>query len=461
VKKSKVIALVALVALVALAVALIRVSLGRSSTHFVPVDHPCTNVPQPAAGSYTYSVPPTNPTPVDPIVAVPAPGGGSFAELVTQDGVTTQQKFVPRGADYVRLTTVTEGPNTICVISNFDVGTGPDAYNPHRAAQALAAMEGYGYNVVHVSFNPLQSGEMSGRLNPAYWANVTNFINLARTDNIRVSMDLMPLPVHQIPKPSTVPLPESDQRRNGNLYYLEPAYLTAEENYVSDLIDLKTDQANLSDIFAFELQGETYFKTDLWPLDLTSGMVSTNAGTFDMANATSRDAMIDSNTLYWENHLADVIHSAVPNSLVSVGFTQGLVAFPQDRIGRPQSSLSPSSLVDYVDFHLYPRFGPIYTQISSIGVAADTVTKPIIIGEFGEYESEAPNNTPAAADALATWEKQSCDLYGFRFSGWITWTWDTQPWEQHPTIYNMSQDHYAIAKALSPQSLDPLMSTCQ
>jgi len=92
---------------------------------------------------------------------------------------------------------------------------------------------------------------------------------------------------------------------------------------------------------------------------------------------------------------------------------------------------------------------------------ADTVTKPIIIGEFGEYESEAPNNTPAAADALATWEKQSCDLYGFRFSGWITWTWDTQPWEQHPTIYNMSQDHYAIAKALSPQSLDPLMSTCQ
>ena len=456
-KKGIVVALVALVALGAVAVAISALPSSARAT----VDHPCTNIPQPTGAVYTHPIPPTNPSPVDPIVAVPSPGGGSFAELVTSGGVTTRQKFVPRGADYVRLTTVAKGPNIVCTISTFNVGTGLDAYNPHRAAQVLATMEEYGYNVIRVGFNSAESGQASGGLNPAYWANVANFINLARTYNIRVSMVLMPLPIQDLPKPSTVPLPTADQTRNGNLYYLEPVYLAAEENYVRDLIGiLETEHANMSDIFSYELEGETYFKTNLWPLDMTSGIVSTSAGSFNMASATSREAMIDANTLYWENQLTAVIHSLLPGSLVALGFTQGLAKFPEGRIGRAQSSLSSSSLVDYVDFHLYPIFGPIQSQISSIGVAADTVTKPIIMGEFGEYGSEAPNAS-VAANALAAWERQSCDLFGFRFSGWITWTWDTEPWEQQPAIYTMTNGHYAIAKAIAPQSMDPSMSNCQ
>ena len=155
---------------------------------------------------------------------------------------------------------------------------GPMPTTPTRRAQALATMAGYGYNVVHVGFNPVQSGEKSGALNPAYWANVANFINLARSYNIRVSMIVMPLPSQNLPKPSTIPLPLTDQIRNGNLYYLVPSYLTAEENYAKSLIQiLQHDHADMSDIFSFELQGETFFKTDLWPLDLTSGNVLTNA----------------------------------------------------------------------------------------------------------------------------------------------------------------------------------------
>ena len=450
-------AVVAVVALGAVAFAISALSSRGSAS----VDHPCSQIPQPAGAVYTHPIPPTNPAPVDPIVAVPSPGGGSFAELVTNGGVTTRQKFVPRGADYVRLSTVVRGPNTVCVLSNFDVGTGVDAYNPYRAAQVLGTMAGYGYNVIRVGFNSAESGEKSGSLNPAYWANVANFINIARSDNIRVSLVLMPLPVQDVPKPSTVPLPNADQTRNGNLYYLQPAYLTAEETYVKNLIDiLETEHANISDIFSYELEGETYFRTNVWPLNLKSGIVSTTAGKFDMASATSRNAMIDDNTLYWSNQLTEAIHSILPSSLVALGFTQGLVAFPQGRIGRPESSLSSSSLLDYVDFHLYPIFGPVQAQINSIGVAADTFTKPIVMGEFGEYGSEAPNAS-VAANALAAWERQSCNLFGFRFSGWMTWTWDAEPWEQQPTIYSMVDDHNAIARALDPQSMNPQMSNCQ
>lgn len=423
---------------------------GASSTHAVRTDNPCSKIPRPTGGVYTHPIPPSNPASVAPIVTVPSPGGGSFAEVVTENGRTTEKRFVPRGADYVRLSPAKEGTHTICALSTFDVGTGLDAYNPHRAAQALATMEKFGYNVVHVGFNPVESGETSGALNPTYWANVANFINMARSYNIRVSMVVMPLPIQDLPDPSTVPLPQKDQIRNGNLYYLEPAYLTAEETYAKDLIDiLEADDANVSDIFSFELQGETFFKTDLWPLGLASGMVATNAGTFDMASAASREAMIDENTVFWENSLTEAIHSILPKALVAVGFTQGLAAFPEDRIGRPESSLSSLSQVDYVDFHLFPRFGPLQEQIGSIGVGASTVTKPMVMGEFGEYTSQA--STPAGAAAqLVAWQEQSCHVDGFRFDGWLVWTFNTSPSEQSG-IYNMVEGDDAIASALAPR----------
>ncbi len=404
--------------------------------------------PDSAAHAQSYPIPAVNSTPVDPIVTVPSAGGGSFAEVVTNGGVTTKRKFVPRGAEYIRLSSVTKAGRSTCAISTFEVGSGPDAYNPHRAAQALAAMEHYGYNVVRVGFNAGQSGQGSGQLNPAYWAHVANFINIARSDNIRVEIVVLPLPSQYLPKPSTVPLPVDDQRRNGNLYYLESAYLTAQKNYLRDVITtLQADQANMSDIFSFELQGETYFKFNLWPLDLPSGTVSTVTGEYDMANPYSRANMMDESTLHWENTLAQEIHTDLPGSLVAVGFTQGLAAFPEDRIGRPESSLTSSSLVDYVDFHMYPVFGTMSSQVAAIGVPAARVTKPIILGEFGEYLAEA--STPEAAAArLVAWQEQSCHIDGFRFDGWLAWTWDIPLSDGN--LYNMVDGGEAIARALAP-----------
>ena len=73
---------------------------------------------------------------------------------------------------------------------------------------------------------------------------------------------------------------------------------------------------------------------------------------------------------------------------------------------------------------MYPIFGSASMQIKSIGVAAKTVDEPVIMGEFGEYASETPK-VATAANTLVSWEEQSCDLAGFRFSGWVTWTWNT------------------------------------
>ena len=415
------------------------------------IEHPCSKAPQ-TAGTYTFPIPATNPAPVDPIAVVPSKGGGSFVNTVTK------ARFVPRGAHYVRLATVKLSRRyTICMSSDFDVGTGLDAYNPHRAAQALSEMQGYGYNEVSVGLNPVEIGNPSGSgLDPTYLADLASFVNIARADGIRVSIDLMSLPQRggYLPSGPTYSAKTSPKYHNTNLTYIDVNFLAAQKRYISDVITgLSSAGANLSNIFSFELTGEVVFRSNQWPLNLTRGFAQTDGQIqpYNMADPSSRTELIDANLLHWENQLSGTIHAVLPKTLVSVGFfaPYALVRFPSDRISRPELSLGSKSNVDFVDLHTYPIFGSLVDQVKSFGVAGSSITKPIIMGEFGEYGSEAP--TPAAAAAaLVSWQQLSCHVHGFQFSGWVTWTWDTIPSEQSG-IYNMVTGHDAIAAALAPR----------
>jgi hypothetical protein len=99
------------------------------------------------------------------------------------------------------------------------------------------------------------------------------------------------------------------------------------------------------------------------------------------------------------------------------------------------------------------------SQVDSIGVPANTVTKPMIFGEFGEHTQQAPNAVVAGI-ALELWERQSCDVEGFHFSGWLIWTWDDTPSEQ-PGRYNMINDNYAMAKDLDSPTFLRSMAACR
>ena len=235
--KRRFVVLAAVGVLVVVAIAVVVVTVGKSTplkaAQTASIKHACSKFPQ-TSGSYNFPIPATNPAPVDPLATVPAAGGGSFVDTVTN------QPFVPRGAHYVRLATVQLASNYIlCMSSDFDVGTGLDAYNPHRAAQALSQMASYGYNVVYVGLNPLEIGNKSGTgLNVNYLANLASFINIARSDNIRVLIALMPLPLHggYIPSGAPYTTKGSPQYHDLNLYYVDANYLAAQKRYVSDLI---------------------------------------------------------------------------------------------------------------------------------------------------------------------------------------------------------------------------------
>ena len=312
--------------------------------------------------------------------------------------------------------------------------------------------------MVYVGLNADEIGNPSGPgLDASYLANLASFINIARSYDIRVQIALMPLPVDGGYLPTQAPYTTkgSTKYHNLNLYYVDANYLTAQERYISNLITgLTTAGANMSDIFSLELTGEVVFDNNQWPLNVTSGLVQTDgqAQPYDMSNQSSRDTLIDQNTLNWENQLTDTVHASLPGVLVSVGYftPYALVRFPQSpRISRPETAFSSESEVDFVDIHMYPIFGPVLDQVGSLGVAPSSITKPVVLGEFGEYTSEAPSPLAAAIDLIA-WQRQSCDINGLAFSGWFTWTWDTAPSEQFG-LYNMVDGNDAIAAALSPR----------
>jgi hypothetical protein len=411
----------------------------------------------PASGSTTntcstVAVPSSLPTYNTPIPAVnstsmPAIEVGSTSTGYSLLYTATLQPFVPRGADYVRLTTMDLSGNSVCFHSMFDTIGAPDIYNPNEAAGALLAMHNLGYNVVHIAVNSSEIGLAGGYgLNPNYLANLASFINIARADQIRVWLTTSTLPTNGGYLPT--------QTGDVNNYFLYSDWIASQQRYLSDLISgLRTAGANMSDIFSFEIWGEQSYDPNTAPLNMTSGDVLTAGSTtpYDMSSQTQKNDMMDVNLINWENLMTSAIHSDLPGSLVSISFFSPSEE-GANRIVRPALTFTNQSKVDFVDMHMYPVWGELNTQLSSFDIVSGTVNKPIILGEFGAYDSGSITTSSDAATQLVSWEQDTCLLTTIHITGWSTWTWDTQPWEQ-AGYYNMTQDSDTIANALSPVSL--------
>jgi hypothetical protein len=423
------------------------VEFGPGVTNIVPTlpaassVNACSTVSLPSTlTTYNTSIPAVNSTPMPAIKAGSTTSGYSLVYTATG------QPFVQRGADYVRLTTVDIGSKAVCLHSIFDTLGGQDLYNANESAAVLLAMHNLGYNTVHVGIDSSEIGLAGGYgLDPHYLANLASFINIARADQIRVLLVVGNLPTNGGYLPQ--------RTSNVNNYFLYPAWISAEQRYLTDLISgLRSANANMSDILSFEIWSEQYFDPNTAPLNETSGEVLTAASStpYNMSSQSQKDAMMDANLLNFENQLATTVHSDLPGGLASISFFSPSAEGP-NRIVRPTSTFSSQSKIDFVNLHMYPVFGPLATQVASFGTTPTTINKPVVLGEFGAYEASDLTTSAEAATLLTSWQQQTCALTSMHITGWITWTWDTQPWEQ-TGYYNMTQDNNTIAKALSPTS---------
>ncbi len=392
--------------------------------------------------------PPPTPPPPPPVmhrIAVRTAGGrGEFYDH------TTNALFVPRGANYTTLATqIGWTGNSFVYHSTFNVG----AYDTTAVEAMLAQLSRDGFNVVRVFLNGCCEintiANPAGGLSRPYLANVANFIARAKAHGVWVILTTDDIPMfggyEEVLYQACCAIFD-----DGNMNLLTRQGLTVHAKMWHDIIaGLKSLDAPLEAIFAYELVNEQSFDLRYPPLSLTSGTVSTGNGqSYDMSDARSRQAMMDDNLVYWSSHVRDTIVALDPGALVTMGFFVPQGPSPTRigdyRLTRPYPAVAQSS-IDFVDLHAYLG-DPLSIDQYAENFGEDAYTaKPVIMGEFGA-PTAVYGSASSAADALVAWQVASCQ---HDFAGWLMWTWDTYN-TVDASLWTMTSGDSSIERRLAP-----------
>lgn len=360
--------------------------------------------------------------------------------------------FVSRGANYTRFG-VPAGESVTQDVT-FNVGS----YDATAAGQALQELAGHGYNTVRVFLNGacatgcLGDAATADDLSDAYVANVADFLTKARASGVQVTVvtDGVPAGTSYAAQVSSSCC---SQFAGVNLDYLTPGGVNGNAAFWSALVQRLTTQQQLREtILSFELRRQAFFRSDEAPLQASSGSLATaNGQTYDLAVAAERQAMMDENLSYWADAVRTAILAVDPTALVSLGFS--LPTAP--KVSRLRHVLDNSAL-DFVSVQAHPGLGSTLAQYAT-GYELPAVTaKPVLMAEMGA-PTAAYSASYSAAEALQTWQAQSCPL---GIDGWLMWTWDTTgqlPGE--PAMWNAQGGGGLLERALAPSiRVDPCAS---
>ncbi len=202
-------------------------------------------------------------------------------------------RFVPRGNNYIRLDPMTKkGDGQVITFSMFN----PSFYDRGRVSQALQAMHASGYNTARIFVESEGTDGLGGTngLNPAYMANLADFIQLAKQNEIFLILTKQWLPI--TPRYGDIIATQCCSTFGfANAIHLAPAGIRAHELFFQDLIkDLLARAAPLEMVLSYSISNEFYFDGDQPPLSWTSGKVTLDKGrTYDMSSKKDKEEMMD------------------------------------------------------------------------------------------------------------------------------------------------------------------------
>src|SRR6185503_14446846 len=194
----------------------------------------------------------------------------------------TNEKFIPRGTNYVFIPL--GGAHTTLL---FKVGS----YDPQRTRDDFARLASLGYNTVRVFLDHCNQGEGcigdqdNVGLNPAYLDNIADMMLAGRETGIFILFTSNDLP------DQGGYAEEANSGSSGtfagyrNSYYLRPHAITATRRYWRDLLSGLVEQnAAFDAVLGWQLLNEQWMFRDQPPLSLTSGIVETTTGSYDMSD---------------------------------------------------------------------------------------------------------------------------------------------------------------------------------
>lgn len=326
----------------------------------------------------------------------------------------TDEKFTPRGANYVFVSL----PNGI---TNRLLQVG--IYDPRRTRDDFSVLAALGYNTVRVFLDHCSSGpgcigdEDGNGLNSGYLDNIADMMSAGRETGIYILFTSNDLP------DQGGYAEEANFGSGGNFagyrnsYYLRPNAITATRRYWRDLLTgLKERNAAFDAVLGWQLLNEQWMFIDQPPLSLASGMIETTTGFYDMSDPEQKKRMVSDGLVYYIAQMKEEILAHDPTALVTMGFFVPEIVAPDWYV--ETSSLLQNSNLDFFDFHAYPG-GPSFQDHAEHFGMVGYDDKPIVLGEYGAFR-HIYSEVDSAARVISKWAAESCD-YGF--DGWLYWTY--------------------------------------
>jgi hypothetical protein len=359
----------------------------------------------------------------------------------------TNARFVVRGTNYILLEQLHKPDGSeLLYHSTFNTGL----YQGTRVRADLGKMGADGYNVVRVFLNAATEGGIPGTgpdLSPSYLENLADFLVSAKENRLSVilTLDWIPIPV-----PSAPPSPVwCADYQCSSVQVLTQDGIRANQLFFRHLVGgLLSRNAPTDVILAYELRNEATFDSDLPPLSLSSGMVTTaNGKTYDLSSAEQKDRMLEEGLAYWIDKVRESILELDPTALISVGFVPPKGPNPT-RVGEKRTSVVGgvirSSKLDIVDIHVYPEGGgPTMEQLAENFGVVGFRAKPVIMGEFGALTTQYPSREAALRKMLEL-QASSCEL---GIGGWVYWAWHV---DHNADTYNLLDDNEYLNNVMAP-----------
>ena len=338
----------------------------------------------------------------------------------------TGERFVPRGANYLRLERDANGVVVDRLFADYDGAA---------AAADLRAMRDLGYTAVRIGLDICQDdciGDPGGGLRTDYLANIADLLRRASSVGLPVLIQANDLPEQGgfVPRVEATCCEPFDGYLNSQ--YLSPIGLGVFREYWTAVMEgLRDAGAPLDAVLAYGVRGELFLSTDTAPLNMRSGTVTTaNGETYDMSDDAARQRMVDDGVVYWVEEMAKVIRAVDPTALVTVGeFTPNAPNTwrGNDPRAPPRIDVFLRTSVDFLDVHLYPGYIPIEGLLENFGVTGRE-SIPIVVGEYGAFKF-AFSDPPTGAGGLMRWQIDACP---FGLDGWFHWHWrgtgDAEVW---------------------------------
>ena len=350
-----------------------------------------------------------------------------------------------RGSNYIRL-----------MNASIHVLFEPDMYSQWDIENAMKQMHLYGYNYVRVFIDCPNLWSGFGLTSPGvsmnYTKNIIDFLLRAAKYQVSIMLTGGWNPANYQSIINSYPLPANVT--GTNLIVFHRGQIAAKAQF---FIDLLTQIQNVSlpalqNIFAIDIFNEISVSVHQQPFSLTSGLVTFENVSYDMAKGTDRQQLVDVAGNLWFNTVCNAIKSVSASILVSASlFAPTAVGHngfdgvqPRPPGADDRYPLRPASLVnslaDYIDLHVYPIYNNTHGDFESSALSR---AKPLLLGETGAFKFAHATPTLGAAAIKNTMIKS----VSYGFTGWGIWTWDTV---EQLSLWTLAEANNTMNDILAP-----------